>query len=350
LKNTVLAICDGELDYAAHLADYLGRKKGGFSEIRVFTNIASLCRYLEMYKVAVLLISESLFLQEKAKWEDAVNGFANVEKIVLLSEGMMVAEEANSGHSSIYKFQSAENIRRELQELCAIGETPNRRVTDSSASKVLGIFSPCGGSRKTMFSIALADALAKHKKVLYLNLECFPGIDRQFYDGCIEGLSELFYYIREKNIALSEKIQSMVCNIGDADTIPTVNHFRDLIEITEEDIAVLMGELKIGGLYDYILLDLGYFYTNSFEWLSWCDIVFLTGGEDKIGTEKKKTLRHYMQMEGKEELWKRFYDIYVPKIKGLDSELLWEVGSAGDITELAEEIQRQVIGKDKSHK
>ena len=139
-----------------------------------------------------------------------------------------------------------------------------------------------------------------------------------------------------------QKIQSMVCKMGSVDTIPSVNHFRDLMEITEEDVDVLMGELKAGSLYDYIILDLGYFYVSTFEWLSWCDAAFLTGGEDKISMEKKKTLRHYMQMEGREDLWKRFYDIHIPKVKNMDSERLLECEKNSTLKQLVEEVQRQV--------
>ena len=48
MKNVVLAIYDEELDYAAHLADYLGQKESRFSGTRVFTNAKSLEDFLEI--------------------------------------------------------------------------------------------------------------------------------------------------------------------------------------------------------------------------------------------------------------------------------------------------------------
>lgn len=345
MKHTVLAICDDELDYAAHLADYLGRKESGFSEIRVFTGTEKLKQYLGHHRISMLLIGEILYTHEQKCENDFFHIISEkVDELIVLSEGMAVAEDY-ADCTYVYKFQSAEHIRRELQELYAIQKGPEKRESSVGSSCIFGVFSPCGGSHKTMFSVGLGEILAKQKKVLYLNLECFPGIDRQIYENHIEGLSELFYYIREKNIALSEKIQSMVCTMGNIDTIPTVSHFRDLMEITENDVAVLMGELKVSGIYDYIILDLGYFCGSTFEWLSWCDAVFLTGGEDKISTEKKKTLRHYMQMEGRGDLWERFYGISVPKVRNLDEAVLQELIAGGNIEKLVQEIKNEIQGK-----
>lgn len=335
MKNVVLAIYDKELDYAAHLADYLGRKEGRFSETRIFTNEKSLKDFLEHYSIDLLLVSETLF-QRNREWN-------NVKQLVLLSEGTMVAEELIE-QTSIYKFQSAENIRKELNEIYALNERPQgKNKKEGEQVRVIGTFSPCGGSRKTVFSIRLGEILAKKKKVLYLNLECFSGLSRQLYENSMEGISELLYYIREKNIALLQKIESMICKMGAVNTIPPVNHFRDLMEITDDDVDAIMGELKGSAIYDYIILDLGYFHISTFRWLSWCDILFLAGGEDKLSVEKKKTLRHYMQMEGREDLWERFYDIKIPNIKNMTEERILEIEQEKSVSQLAEEIQRQVV-------
>lgn len=335
MKNVVLAIYDEELDYAAHLADYLGRKEGRFSETRIFTNEKSLKDFLEHHSIDLLLVAEVLF-QKNREWN-------NVKQLVLLSEGTMVAEELIE-QTSIYKFQSAENIRKELNEIYALNERPQgRNKKEGEQVRVIGTFSPCGGSRKTVFSIRLGEILAKKKKVLYLNLECFSGLSRQLYENSMEGISELLYYIREKNIALLQKIESMICKMGAVNTIPPVNHFRDLMEITDDDVDAIMGELKGSAIYDYIILDLGYFHISTFRWLSWCDILFLAGGEDKLSVEKKKTLRHYMQMEGREDLWERFYDIRIPNIKNMTEEKILEIEHEKPINQFAEEIQRQVV-------
>lgn len=341
MNNAVLAICDEELDYAAHLADYLGRKGGKFSETRVFTNGKSLEDFLEKHRIDMLLIGESIFRQRQ-EW-------VNIRQLVILSEGTMVAEELSREQASIYKFQSAENIWREVNDIYAMNEKPQgRKRADGEEARVFAVFSPCGGSRKTIFSIGLGEILAKKRKVLYINLECFSGISRQVFENSMEGLSELLYYIREKNIALPEKIQSMVCKMGAVDTIPPVNHFRDLMEITDDDVDAIMGELKGGSCYDYIIIDLGYFYVSTFRWLSWCDVAFLTGGEDRISMEKKKTLRHYMQMEGRENLWERFFDIRIPKIKNLEGEKLLELEQKCSLEDFAGEIQRQVTGNERT--
>lgn len=135
----------------------------------------------------------------------------------------------------------------------------------------------------------------------------------------------------------------MICKMGAVNTIPPVNHFRDLMEITDDDVDAIMGELKGSAIYDYIILDLGYFHISTFRWLSWCDILFLAGGEDKLSVEKKKTLRHYMQMEGREDLWERFYDIRIPNIKNMTEEKILEIEHEKPMNQLAEEIQRQVV-------
>lgn len=335
MKHAVLAIYEEELDYAAHLADYLGRKERKFSETRVFTNEKSLEDFLDNYEVDILLIGENLF-RKRQDW-------FHIRQFVLLSEGTLVAEDLINEQIAIYKFQSAENICRELNDIYAMNEKPQGKKKTEGNTRIIGIFSPCGGSRKTIFSISLAEVLAKKKTVLYLNLECFSGISRQVYENSIEGLSELIYYIREKNVALLQKIQSMICKMSTFDTIAPVNHFRDLMEISEDDVDTIMGELKGSAVYDYIIIDLGYFYISTFRWLSWCDIAFLTGGKDKISTEKKKTLRHYMQMEGQEELWNNFYDIQIPKVKNMLEERILQCEQENSIEEFAREIQQEMI-------
>ena len=106
----ILAICDREKQYALKLMEaFCGKKQFGF-QVHVFSEVEHLEQFSQKTGIEILLIAGS-YMSEKISQ-------MNIGKILLLSDGEIYDEF--SDYESIYKYQSAEHIMKEI--LCHYGQ------------------------------------------------------------------------------------------------------------------------------------------------------------------------------------------------------------------------------------
>ncbi|QHQ60250.1 hypothetical protein Ana3638_05200 [Anaerocolumna sedimenticola] len=251
--SCTLAIYDSESDYANHLMDYLKRNQKKLTQIRVFTNLQSLKEYMGENSIPILVINESLPLDE-------IN-MDNIKNICILSEENTVSNHHN--YPVIYKYQSAEIIMKELfsyfpEQL----HQSNIKNSYGGKTKIISIFSMQADVMRQAFAFSLAEQYASVKKTLYINLDTYPALSELLGYKPDKGLSELIYFLKQNPSNLSNKIRGIITKRKNLDYIEGVSFGPDLFELTPEDIVLWLGELQLNADYDVILFDVGcYFHT-----------------------------------------------------------------------------------------
>ena len=167
VKSAGLWIADSQEAYARAFMEYANLKENHLFQVRMCTREEQLIRALAEEEIEILLIT--------AEWYPLCKERITRECVIFLSEGSLPSELRI--YPAVYKYQSAENILREIlyyyseqcgEDFCLTG---TRRD-----NKVIGVYSPVGGSGKTVFALTLGQVLAESKNVLYLNLEECSGL------------------------------------------------------------------------------------------------------------------------------------------------------------------------------
>ena len=100
----VLAICDEEKQYALKLMEAFSERKNLGFQIHAFSGVDELMQFAARTPMEILLITGRLMSE---KFHDF-----SIGKIILLSDGEVYEEF--SDYESIYKYQSAEHILKEV--------------------------------------------------------------------------------------------------------------------------------------------------------------------------------------------------------------------------------------------
>ena len=187
LKSTKLWIVDSEVSYAEAFREYVNLKKGHLFQVRTCTEKEQLRKAFAGKEIEILLIT--------AQWYQFCKDLIRNECVIFLSEGSLPVEL--SMYSAVYKYQSVENILREILYFYSEQDMEEEYLTQAQRDhKVIGVFSPVNTVEKNKFALALGQILAEDQNVLYLNLEECSGLS-EIFTGNHWNLSDLIYYLRQ---------------------------------------------------------------------------------------------------------------------------------------------------------
>lgn len=305
VKKPILAICDSEAAYVYRLLEYMNKKSGLPFEVRAFTDTKKLKEFGSEKNIALLLVDEHVL-------EDWMRGLGS--KVVVLSEGLMFAE--GSEFSSVYKYQSSEDIMREV--LYCYGEAFDAQETAPGVkcqTELIAVYSPLRRIGRTTFALTLGQVLGERKRALYLNLEEYAGFARLSGVEPANDLADLMYFVREKSGNLPAKLSSMVKRIGALEYIPPAAFPVDLRSVELEDWEYLLQALKEQGLYEAVILDFGDQIQGLFELLDLCDTIYAPERSDAASKAKWQQYDYMLGMTGREQLLKKITRLELPRQK-----------------------------------
>lgn len=240
----ILVILDREEDFLYGITTYFQDKLGKSFDIYAFHTKEALMNFAKekRKKIDVYLGSGSL--------EDSEKKEIQVEQVVCFRQG----DEASEG-DAIYKYQSAERIMKEFLRICRFctGLSGTGFMEDT---KIIGVYSPVGRCGKTSLALVMGQVLARSYKVIYVNLEEWPGFERIIgaYDGM--DISDLIYFIKQERENLGMYINGMLLEVNQLKILPPVKMAPDIQELGTE-VTKLLQEVAKSDAYDVILVDFG---------------------------------------------------------------------------------------------
>jgi cellulose biosynthesis protein BcsQ len=302
MKN-VLAICDREKEYAHRLMEYISRKNSILLKAVAFSNEESLREFAEENEIEVLLIEESM-LSEKIM-------DLKTEKIILLREEQ---NKKTDFTESVYKYTSADRLVKEVISLYDAENSIKNVKTDwRNRKKIIGIYTPVGGTRKTSFALTLGQIMAKESAVLYMNLEGFSGLGEILEGGCERGLSELLYYAGQKSFSPASKLGEVTVTRQNLDIVPPAESPDDIHSIKGREWVRLFENIMSLSDYKTLILDLGDEVDGLEEILSLCSRIYVPVREDRLSEAKFSEFMRYIKMNMIDD--KKIRQLHVPFYK-----------------------------------
>lgn len=325
MKKSIFAVCDLEASYACNLMDYLNERRTTPFEVQAFTNISSLESFARENEIEILLISTRAMCNEIRELP--------IKRTIILSEGEPLQDLEE--YPFVYKYQSSDQILSEVMEYY-VEDHPKPHILAMGAkrTKVYGIYSPIGRTRKTAFALALGEILAETKQVLYLNFEEFSGFEELFGVSYKTDLSDLIYFARQKEGSLVYKLNSVIQTFHELQYIPPAMSPSDIRDVSGEEWIGFIREIMSYREYDVIILDLSNQVDEIFQILKECDRIYMPVQDDMISQAKLlqyEKLLHMLELEELESKTKRLRLPVQPLQKengNLTQQLVWgEMGS-----------------------
>ena len=304
--NQILAVCDSEIAYAYQLVDYFTNKKNFPFQVQLFTSEKTLLEYSLHHPIAVALISQKDYQQQKLELP--------IDHILILRENF---EDDISDLNTIYKYQSMEVLIKELLEWVAKKGTLTRVISDGKNMKLIGIYSPIGKCFKTSFSIVLGQLLSKKHKVLYINMESYSGLEKLLQKEFKTDMAELIYHLQNSKEKFIYHMGSMTGRIGELDLLPPFYSFLDFISVSKDEWFQLFQEIEKGTDYEYIILDLSDAIQGLYDILRLCDMVYTLGREDVFSIAKIEQYENVLKKSNYEDVWKKTKCYTIPEINNL---------------------------------
>lgn len=320
MKTNILAICDRESMYVNSLTEYINENNSFRFQIEAFSGTGTLMEYVKKQSIEILLIAEDLL-------EESIT-MLNIRKIIIIAEDKQTSEQ--SEYPSIYKYQSADSILKELLHYCEDADVLMQANYISAGNKqIIGVFSPVSRIYKTSLAISIGQLLAKERKVLYINMEEYSGFSQILNESDQGTLSDLLYLIeQEKDITLI--LHNLVQNIGRLDYIPTVLTPIDISDVKQETWSRLIEEITNTTEYEVLILDMGNSVNGIFKLLKMCSVILTPYREDFFSNAKMQSYEKVLQGAGYEyvlEKTKKFnFTNLKVKVEYLEQLLFSEIG------------------------
>lgn len=264
--NIVLA--DSDELYLNHLSNYLMEHVSTL-EVFAFSTKDSLIKFIgdKSNKIDVIAFTEDLM-------DEAVRT-ADIPAKVLLSDGTFSELE---DFESVNKYQKAESFVKAI--LLIYAERTGRVEAVSTGdknTKIIGFYSPIGGSGKTTLALSCAQILAgQGKRVFYLNAEKINSTVDVLNKADSGSLSDLYLTVKTKGANISLRI--MANKYTDTDSgvsyINPAESSLEINEITPEEFRRLLTEFEALGEFDYVLVDYdSEFSKEKIKLLDKCDVI-----------------------------------------------------------------------------
>jgi cellulose biosynthesis protein BcsQ len=283
MSKLSLIIADNNSSFTDIFVNYLTSQHSQRFQVYCYSDRENLKKFFSksIKEIDILLISPELYYTELEN--------EKIKSIIILSNGRLHKDIETM--KTINRFQSGDIV---VSKMLNIFSEKNSDLIEiqpgSNTTKIVGVFSPVGGSGKTCISIASAITCADMgRNVFYLNLESIPSTQKFF--GCEHeaNLSHIFYHLKSKKINMGFKIEA----IKNIDPIHSINYFstqENLLEFNEvlpEEFETLIFQLRDSKLYDVIFVDLtsSVDYRN-FRILNACDDILLVLMQDPISSSK----------------------------------------------------------------
>lgn len=296
-----MGVFDYEAKYASNLMAYLSQKKNCSFELSLFTSVERLNAWLQENTLHILLISEQAFPEIKEP--------EKIFHIFLLSEEDKQKQEDK--YPRIFKFQSAERIFLTMVSYLEEGLQKSEQKDQAEASVgIFGVISPNGGSGKTTFALAFTQALASTGPALYLSFEELGSSIGSV--NLRSGMSDVIYYLKQRQKGLLAKIQTLATTMGGADYLFAVAHYSDLRALEKTDIDYLIGEFRRTGVYQNIVFDFGSLDDTVFHTLGFCRKIYVTHLHTALGISKEASFERLLYLEEKEDLENRIELLTLP--------------------------------------
>ena len=299
-KNVV--ICDREIRYANGLGENISEREDLAVKVYVCSSFEHVLELEQAKKIHIFIVDEEITYAQRTQ--------IGANQVFVLARGKVA--DLGEEEWAIGKYQCADEIIRQVFEFYVDRTKENvMRCMNKERARLVAVYSPIHRVGKTTFALALGRECAKSKKVLYLYLEEYAGMEVS--QDTNMNLGDLLYYLRQGNGNLGIRLQAAVKEDEGLDVVPPIPVVLDLKEVTWEEWDALITQLLENSLYEMVVLDVGESVQGLFPLLELCDRVYMPVLEDENSRRKLKQYQDNVEQLKLEKLKRITYQFVMPQ-------------------------------------
>ncbi|MHB8157012.1 MAG: P-loop NTPase family protein [Desulfocucumaceae bacterium] len=249
MQKLKLVVADADHFYLESLCEYINEAYQGEIRVISFNRIDFLNNYLLGGEKVDILLAGPEFVCEQLK-------SAQISITVILSEG----EGENTGDYFVSKYQPGDKLVGQLIDFYWERNSKIIKEKDISGhTKVVSVFSPCGGAGKSTVAACMAiQSSLMGLKAFYLNMETFSSSQFLLNGQGPKCLSNVLLYLRDSEAALPVKIgTAIVSDIKyNLDFFLPPESGAELSDLDAKATSNLLSGMRRVGDYDLIVVDL----------------------------------------------------------------------------------------------
>ena len=125
-------------------------------------------------------------------------------------------------------------------------------------------------------------------------------------------LSDLLYYVRQKNPGVILKLNSMVQSVGQLDFVPPVQSPEDIRGTSWKDWEYLLQELILHGTYEAVVIDMGNGIEELFQMLDLCKFIYMPICVDPVSKSKIRQFENLLNARDYSEVSEKTVKMKLP--------------------------------------
>lgn len=282
-----IAFLDEEEEYLEQLSAYLIQKKENFFKVQTFCKMESFQKSAEKENFDAVVATYPFI--------DALTSVKLKTKVILLCEGSIPKHAAEI--PAVSKYQSAEQLLAQISALFWQETFPEETMFPGTKAELIGIYSPTHQEHQMIFSMTMAQILAEHQKVLYLNLLQHSGFYSLTGVEAKEDIGDLLYGMMQEEHDFCAGLHRIRQTLLNFDYIPPVSNPEHLSEISKDLYERLFLSLKNKSGYDIIIIDFGAVFLGFAEIIPILGNLYCLEAEGSFGRCRMEEFLQYLEKE-----------------------------------------------------
>lgn len=304
VSKRIFVIVDDEKRYTQLLYEFLYARFPEPMQLLIFSDVNQLKKYAAYHEIEIALVAQHMY--------------GRVIKSISINHCYILQEKGKiKNKNNIYKYQSREAILKDILNYYGVTKQETENI-EKKEMQIIGMYSPVGRSGQTTFALLLGKILAQKKRVLYINLEPFSGLNSYLNISNKSNLSDLLYYLNYDEEKFVYKMANMIEYFGNVEFIPPTESFLDLHTITMEEWEKLIAIIRDKTEYEYLILDLSECISGLFGVLRMCNRVYSMVKEDIMAQNKIAQYENLLRNMEYEDLVKKEKRILIPEFKSMN--------------------------------
>lgn len=308
----VVAVCDSDEVYLNRFVTYLVEHKAqeftvhGFSIPDVFLEV------LEQKIFDVVLLGHG--------FQQAGENVMRQKSAVLLLKDTMPERLSESGYQEegereyieVFRYQSIKAILHEMQVLTGRkGKSTPYEKALASGMEVIGVYSPIKHEMQVPFSIVFSALLAEKRKVLYINLMKYTGLQELLLMPGAYDIGDIVLRLRNHRL-LPETFLRGVYEMERIYYIPPFVNPENLHEFTIEDYQAFLGFLDDCTDFKTVVIDFGEGLAHLGRMLESCTSIFCPVKSGFFYECQKNEFLQYLEKTGESDVAGRLHLAELP--------------------------------------
>ena len=275
-----ISILEKDENYLKKLITALNMRYSDKMEIQAFDDVQKALENAKVSRPELFVLSSSL--------EVDLNALPIECTPVYFSDSNDI--DSIHGVKTVGKFQKIDTIYKQFLNVYSESHHDiTLKNIGNDRNKCIAFMSPAGGVGTSTVAAATALYLAKSgKKTLYIDLDTY-GVMDVFFSG--EGrldIGSIIYELKKGNTNLRLKLESVIKqDPRGVYFIQQPKVLLDMMELTEQNVDVLIGELRSGLDFEYLILDMDFRLTSdAYRIYNRIDQIILVGDGSEISNRK----------------------------------------------------------------